>query len=77
MPTMTTTSHGRKCNARVVWQSSGTAANPTKNPRPRRTIELCVFDQSDNYLQEVGLCTEDCELDDYAEELWQEQHEEV
>lgn len=42
-----------------------------------RTIELCVFDQSDNYLQEVGLCTEDCELDDYAEDLWQSQHEDV
>lgn len=41
-----------------------------------RWIELCVFDQSDNYLQEVGLCSEDCELDDFAEELWQRQHEE-
>ena len=29
-----------------------------------RTIYICEFDQSDNYLQEVGLCTEDCELDD-------------
>lgn len=39
-----------------------------------RNIELCVFDLSDNYLQEVGLCTEDCELDEYAEEIWQEKH---
>lgn len=35
-----------------------------------RRIAICVFDQSENYLQEVGCCTEDCELDDYAEELW-------
>lgn len=40
-----------------------------------RVIEICVFDQSDNYLQEVGLCTEDCELNEYAEEIWQEKHE--
>lgn len=37
-----------------------------------RPILLCVFDQSENYLQEVGHCCEDCELDGYAEELWQE-----
>lgn len=42
-----------------------------------RAVELCIFDQSDNYLQEVGLCSEDCELDDFAEELWQSQHEEA
>ena len=35
-----------------------------------RTISICVFDQSENYLQEVGYCTEDCELDGFAEELW-------
>ena len=38
----------------------------------QRVIAICVFDQSDSYLQEVGYCTEDCELDDYAEEIWQE-----
>lgn len=40
-----------------------------------RWIEICLFDQSDNYLQEVGLCAEDCELEDFAEELWQRQNE--
>lgn len=39
-----------------------------------RWIEICVFDMSTNYLQEVGLCTEDCELDDFAEELWQREN---
>ena len=41
-----------------------------------RVIAICVFDQSDSYLQEVGYCTEDCELDDFAEEEWQEANEE-
>lgn len=40
-----------------------------------RVIDICVFDQSENYLQETGYCTEDCELDGYAEELWQMQVE--
>ena len=40
-----------------------------------RPIELCVFDQSENYLQEVGYCTEDCELDGFAEELWKEEND--
>ena len=35
-----------------------------------RSISICIFDQSENYLQEVGYCTEDCELDEFAEELW-------
>lgn len=39
-----------------------------------RLIEICVFDQSDNYLQEVGLCCEDCELDEFAEEIWEREH---
>lgn len=34
-----------------------------------RNIEICVFDQSENYLQEVLLESDDCELDGYAEEL--------
>lgn len=38
------------------------------------TIELCVYRQSDSYLQEVGLCAEDCELEGFAEELWCEEH---
>lgn len=41
-----------------------------------RTIYLCVFDQSMSYLQEVGYCTEDCELDNFGENLWQSKHEE-
>lgn len=40
-----------------------------------RTIAICAFDQSENYLQEVGYCTEDCELDDFGEDLWQSKHE--
>ena len=36
-----------------------------------RRIAICTFDQSENYLQEVDYCSEDCELDDYAEELWE------
>lgn len=40
-----------------------------------RLIYICVFDQSENYLQEVGLCVEDCELDDFGEELWQCENE--
>ena len=39
-----------------------------------RNVEICVFDQSENYLQEVLLGSEDCELEGYAEELWQEQN---
>ena len=35
-----------------------------------RSISICIFDQAENYLQEVGYCTEDCELDEFAEELW-------
>ena len=35
-----------------------------------RTIEICVFDQSISYLEEVGCCCE-CELEGYAEELYQ------
>jgi hypothetical protein len=38
-------------------------------------IDICVFAQSENYLQEVLLGTEDCELDGYAEELWQRDHD--
>lgn len=41
-----------------------------------RDISICIFDQSDVYLQEVGYCTEDCELDDFAEELWEREHNE-
>lgn len=37
-----------------------------------RLVHICIFDQSSNYLQEVGYCTGDCELDGFAEELWQE-----
>lgn len=36
----------------------------------KRTTYICVFDLSDNYLQEVVLYTEDCELDDFAEEVY-------
>ena len=43
----------------------------------QREIAICVFDQSDCYLQEIGYCNEDCELDDFAEELWQEEHKET
>lgn len=43
----------------------------------QRYIAICIFDQSDSYLQEVGFCTEDCELDDFGEELWQKEHGEV
>lgn len=39
-----------------------------------RLLAICVFDQSDSYLQEVGFCTEDCELDEFAEELWREKN---
>jgi hypothetical protein len=41
-----------------------------------REIGICIFDQSDSYLQEVGYCVEDCELEDFAEELWQAKHKE-
>ena len=37
-----------------------------------RHISICLFDQSEYYLQEIGYCTEDCELEGYAEELWEE-----
>ena len=40
-----------------------------------RVIDICVFDQSENYLQEVGYWTVDCELEGFAEELWQMQVE--
>lgn len=39
-----------------------------------RRISICVFDQSDCYLSEVGCCMEDCELDGFAEELWCHKH---
>lgn len=39
-----------------------------------RMIHICIFDQSVNYLQEVGLCSQDCELDGFAEDLWQLKH---
>ena len=42
-----------------------------------REIAICVFDQSDSYLQEVGYCAEDCELDDYAEEIWCERNGDI
>lgn len=42
----------------------------------QREIAICVFDQSDNYLQEVDYCDEDCELDKFSEEMWQEGQEE-
>lgn len=42
-----------------------------------RSVYLCVFDQSDCYLQEVGFWSDDCELDDFAEDLWQEKHNEI
>ena len=41
-----------------------------------RNVEICVFDQSDNYLQEVLLGSDDCELEGYAEELWKAENEE-
>lgn len=42
-----------------------------------RAISICIFDQAPSYLQEVGYCTEDCELDDIAEELWQRANGEI
>ena len=39
-----------------------------------REISICVFDQSENYLQEVGYCA-DCELDGFAEDLWRNENE--
>lgn len=41
----------------------------------QREITICTFDESDYYLQEVGHC-DYCELDDFAEEEWQEENEE-
>lgn len=35
-----------------------------------REIAICVFDQSYAYLEEVRYCTDGCELDEYAEEIW-------
>lgn len=40
-----------------------------------RYVEICVFDQSENYLRKVLIETDDCELEGYAEEFWQEEHE--
>lgn len=40
-----------------------------------RIIYLCMFDQSDSYLEEVGVCG-GCELDEFAEELYCEQIDE-
>lgn len=39
-------------------------------------IDICVFIHSENYLQEVDLCSEDenCCLDDFAENIWQRDH---
>lgn len=37
-------------------------------------VHICVNRYSDNFLQEVGLCSEGCELDDFAERLWCEEH---
>ena len=44
----------------------------------RNVIDICVFTQSENYLQEVDMGTEDwnCELDDFGEQIWQRDHEE-
>ena len=42
-----------------------------------RGVEICVFTQSENYLQEVLLGADDCELDGFAEEMWQKDHREV
>ena len=41
-------------------------------------IDICVFVQSENYLQEVDVCSEDenCYLDDFAENIWQRDHRE-
>lgn len=38
------------------------------------TEYICVNRQSGSFLQEVGLCSEDCELDDFGERLWCEEH---
>lgn len=40
-----------------------------------RTVAVCAFDQSMYYLEEVGFCTDDCELDDWQEEIWQRSNE--
>jgi hypothetical protein len=40
-----------------------------------RIIYFCMFDQSDSYLEEVGVCC-GCELDGFAEELYCEQTDE-
>lgn len=41
-------------------------------------VDICVFTQSENYLQEVDMGTEDwnCELDDFCEQIWRRDHEE-
>lgn len=38
------------------------------------TEYICVNRYSDCFLQEIGLCSEDCELDDFAEKLLCEEH---
>lgn len=43
--------------------------------RANRNVHICVFDQSENYLQEILLGADDCELEGYAEELWQQENE--
>lgn len=40
-----------------------------------RIIYFCMFDQSDSYLEEVGVCG-GCKLDGFAEELYCEQTDE-
>lgn len=40
-----------------------------------RIIYFCMFDQSDSYLEEVGVCG-GCELDGFAEELYCERIDE-
>lgn len=37
-------------------------------------VEICVNRHSENYLLEVGIFSEDCELDDFGERLWCEEH---
>jgi len=39
-----------------------------------RTISFCMFDQSPFYLAETGI-DGDCELDDYAEEIYRKSEE--
>lgn len=37
----------------------------------QRIYYFCMFSQSDCFMEETGVCSE-CELDDYAEELYQD-----